>query len=74
MTYGLHLNSRGTKKLEFLTVKSSGDKNVSGTSRIPVIASERAALFKLKAKTQSCLKYIDCFFLFFMFEFPCIIS
>jgi hypothetical protein len=45
MTHGLDLNSRDTKKLELLTVKSSGDKNVSGTSPIPVINSARAALF-----------------------------
>ena len=44
-THGLHLNSRGKKQLTLLTAKSLGDKNVSGTSNIPVITSARASPF-----------------------------
>ena len=43
MTHGLHLNSWGKKKLTLLIAKSVGDKNVSCTSSIPVITSERAS-------------------------------
>jgi len=40
-----HLNSQGKKRLILLTAKSLGDKNVSGTSSIPVITSGRASPF-----------------------------
>lgn len=40
-----HLNLLGKKKLTLLIAKSLGDKNVSGTSSIPVITSGRASPF-----------------------------
>jgi len=45
MTCGLHLSSQGKKKLTLLTANSLGDKNVSGTSSIPVFTSARAPYF-----------------------------
>jgi hypothetical protein len=63
-THGLHINSRGKKKLTLLTAKNSGDKNVSGTSSIPVIPVQPppppSPIFSLKAKAQTCLKIADC--------------
>ena len=60
MTHGLHLTSQGKKKLTLFTAKSSGDKNVSDTSSIPVITSASASsFFGSEAKAQRCLKYID---------------
>ena len=61
-THGLHINSRGKKKLTLVSAKNSGDKNVSGTSSIPVIPVQKAPspLFSLKAKAQRCLKCADC--------------
>ena len=42
--HGLHVNSRGKNRLTQLTAKSLSDKNVSGTSSIPVITIVRASL------------------------------
>jgi hypothetical protein len=38
------LHSQGKKKVALLIGKSSGDKNLSGTSSIPVITSTRVSL------------------------------
>jgi hypothetical protein len=43
--HDLHLNSRGKKKITFLTANSLGDKNVSDASSIPVITSAAASSF-----------------------------
>jgi hypothetical protein len=65
-THGLHLISRGKKEFTFLTAKSLGDKNVSESSSIPVIASTKdSPFFSLKVKAQRCLKYVDCNYLEF---------
>jgi len=49
--HGPHLNSTRQKKLTLLIVKSLGDKNVSGTSSIPVINSAGSSpSFSLRQK------------------------
>ena len=54
MNHGLHLNSLGKKKLTLLIAKILGDKNVSGTSTIPVITSAGASPFiSLRQKHKS---------------------
>ena len=60
-THGLYINSRGKKMLTLLTVKSFGDKNMSGASIIHVIPVKKSLpLFSLNAKAQRCLKCTDC--------------
>jgi hypothetical protein len=44
-THGLHLNSRGKKKLTLLTAKRINDDHLSSTSSIPVITHARASPF-----------------------------
>jgi hypothetical protein len=45
MTHGLHLNSRGKKKLTLLITKRINDDHLSSTSSIPVITHARATPF-----------------------------
>jgi len=54
--HGLHLNSRGKKKITFLTAKSLGDKNVSDASSIPAITSAGASPFYLKSRSTKMHK------------------
>jgi hypothetical protein len=44
-THGLHLNSRGKKKLTHLVAKSLDDNGISAFKSIPVICNARASSF-----------------------------
>jgi hypothetical protein len=45
LTHGLHLNSRGEKKLALLFAKSLSDNNVSGISSILIIINATTSPF-----------------------------
>jgi hypothetical protein len=58
-TRGLHLNSRGKKKLMLLIAKRIDDDHLSSRSSIPVITCAKASSFSIKVKAQRCLRYIN---------------
>jgi hypothetical protein len=59
-SHGLHLNSRGKRRLTHLITERLSGCHVSRVSSIPVITHARASsFFSLKSKAQRCLTYID---------------
>jgi hypothetical protein len=68
-THGLHLNSRGERNHVFLIAKRLGGDHLLDMSSISVYRPYKSLFFcTVKAKTQKCLRYIDCKYLDFREE------